>query len=288
MPEVNFHKEDLRDCSALVKKAKERAFFAVKFLPKDTRDTVLVLRAFVQIALTLKDAADNEGLVTFKEAWRSALISAPPINIPAVWFSVLRATSEVFRVYKIDAAEGSLFFAALEKDLARGLFVPQGDIDEIEKGMAAVGRMFAKAVQCDDERGVIACGEIARAMYRTESLVRYESGVIKHRRVAMSIEVCRAVGVEDHHLTAGKVSPELVALFKKHIAETRQIYRSSERALALLPIGSSRAARVIAAIYESKLDRIVAQKYDVFHGARKPSLVMRLLVSLRLWIRLRG
>lgn len=288
MPAANFHKDDLRDCAALVKKTKERAFFAVKFLPKDARDAVLVLRAFVHIALSHKDAGDAQKLAIFKDAWRAALISAPPISIPAAWFSVLRATSEVFRVYKISATEGDLFFTALEKDLDRGLCVPQSDIDAIETGMAAIGRMFAKAVQCEDERGVIACGEIARAMYRTESLVRFEAGVVKHRRVSMSVEMCRSVGVEDEHVTAGRVSPELIALFKKHIFETRQIYRGAERALALLPMGSSRAARVIAAMYESKLDRVVAQKYDVFHGARKPSITMRLLVSVRLWIRLRG
>jgi 15-cis-phytoene synthase len=104
-------------------------------------------------------------------------------------------------------------------------------------------------------------------------------------RVYLPQEDLRRFGVDptgerSRVLAGGAVSPEWRALMRFEVARCRELYRSADLGLALLPERSGRCIRSARNLYSRILERIEAQGYDVFtKRARVPTWRKLVLVG---------
>src|SRR3712207_2701978 len=61
-----------------------------------------------------------------------------------------------------------------------------------------------------------------------------------------------------------RATPEWVALMRFEIERARELYRSADIGIGMLPPSSARCVRSARVLYSRILERIEAQRYDVF------------------------
>jgi phytoene synthase len=83
-------------------------------------------------------------------------------------------------------------------------------------------------------------------------------------------------------LTTRSVTPEFIELMKFEIDRCRELYRSADIGISMLPDRSARCVRAAHTLYARILDTIEAQQYDVFTSRASVSTTEKAVMVAKL------
>jgi phytoene synthase len=131
---------------------------------------------------------------------------------------------------------------------------------------AVIGEMMLPILEPTNEAAIGPARDLGNAFQLTNFL-RDVNEDLDRGRVYIPQEDIRRFGVD---LSERRCTPQFVELMKFEIARCRELYRSADEGLALLPPQSRRSIGAARVLYGRILDKIEEQHYDVF--ARRASV----------------
>ena len=243
-------------------------YWSTKVLPREKQRYVHALYGFCRYA---DDIVDDLGPVPVETRERAlkdfgdrffADLAAGESSDP-----VLRAVVDTVTNCKIDEGCFRRFLRSMTMDLTVEKYETWDDLLIYMDGSAAViGEMMLPILEPTNEAAIGPARDLGNAFQLTNFL-RDVNEDLDRGRVYIPQEDIRRFGVD---LGERRCTPQFVELMKFEIARCRELYRSADEGLALLPPQSRRSIGAARVLYGRILDKIEEQHYDVF--ARRESV----------------
>ena len=196
---------------------------------------------------------------------------------------VLKAVVHTVRAFDIPTDAFRRFLRSMEMDLTIDHYDTWDDLLDYMDGSAAViGEMMLPILEPPEpDRARPHARDLGNAFQLTNFLRDIDEDLLRGR-VYVPQEDLRRFGVD---LAARRCTPEFVALMQFEIERCRELYRSAELGIAMLPQRSASCIRAAHRLYSGILDRIEQADYDVFGGRVVVPTRAKLGVALRELIR---
>jgi phytoene synthase len=277
--------ESYARCKELNKRYGTTYYWSTKVLPKVKQHHVWALYAFCRYA---DDIVDDLGPAPVEQ--RAAALAAfgdrffADVAAGRSDEPVLKAVVHTVKAFDIDVDCFRRFLRSMTMDLTVASYDTWDDLLGYMDGSAAViGEMMLPILEPTSSKALQHARDLGNAFQLTNFL-RDINEDLDRGRVYVPQEDVRRFGVD---LSKRTVTPEFVALMQFEIARCRELYRSADIGIDMLPGRSARSISAARVLYGRILDRIEAQNYDVFSRRAsvptrsKALMVARLLLSSR-------
>ncbi len=184
---------------------------------------------------------------------------------------VLKAVVHTVRSFGIDADCFRRFLRSMTMDLTVDHYDTFEDLRGYMDGSAAViGEMMLPILEPVSAAALGPARDLGDAFQLTNFWRDIDEDLDRGRVYLPREDVVR-FGAEGA-LTERRVTPGFVELLRFELERTRELYRSADTGMALLPPTSASCVRAARVLYSRILDVIEADGYDVFsHRARVPT-----------------
>lgn len=181
---------------------------------------------------------------------------------------ILKAVVHTVRSNNIDPDCFARFLRSMTMDLTVETYATYDDLEFYMDGSAAViGEMMLPILEPRSPEAIGPARDLGIAFQLTNFLRDINEDLDRNRQYIPQDDL-RRFGVD---LTDRRCTPAFVELMKFEIDRTRELFRSADTGLAMLPPVSRRCIGSARVLYSRILDRIEALDYDVFAGrARVP------------------
>ena len=260
-----------RRCRAITRAHGTTYFWATRLLPRSSQHHVHAVYAFCR---TADDVVDDMGTGASLEQRRAALAELGEqlgAGLAAGWSDdpVLAAVVHTVDHAGIDPTCFDRFLASMAMDLTTDRYETWADLGRYTDGSAAViGEMMLPILQPSSPEAIAHARDLGVAFQLTNFL-RDVGEDLDRGRVYLPLEDLRRFDADPW---ARVVTPEWQALMAFEIARARALYASADRGIAMLPPRSARCVGSARVLYSRILERIEANRYDVFSTrARVPT-----------------
>jgi phytoene synthase len=258
------------ECRTVTKRSGTTYYWSTFVLPTVKRHHVWALYALCRIADDIVDSLDDRpvaeraaALAEFGEALREAIDAGGADD------AVLHAVAHTTRAFAIDPTCYDRFLRSMTMDLTVSSYATWDDLLVYTDGSAAViGEMMLPILEPASPAAMPHARDLGVAFQLTNFL-RDVAEDLDRGRIYLPQEDLDRFGADP---AERRVTAAWIELMRFEIERTRDLYRSSDRGLALLPPTSARCIAGARILYSEILDRIEADGYDVFaHRARVPA-----------------
>jgi phytoene synthase len=262
--------------SEITRKAKSNLAFALKILPADRRQDMVIFYAFCR---SMDDLADDPAIpaderVQSLNAWQSGLTHG--------FQSPDEFQKEVLSLRERQAIPNELLLAIIDgcrADLQPQRFQTQEDLSRyIWKVACAVGLVSIRIFGCKDtasEKYAVALGQ---ALQLTNILRDIEEDLANGRRIYLPLEDLARFGYTEHDLVARVHDGRFHALMAYEADRADAFFHEAER---LLPATDRQAlvpARIMAEIYQLLLQKMRTDHFRVFEKRYRLSKARKLVI----------
>jgi phytoene synthase len=270
------------DAAEITRRAKSNLAFALRILPRDRRDDMVVFYAFCR---TMDDLADDPSapLAQREQAllsWRDGLLNG--------FSNPTELQKQVIDLRERRAIPNELLTAIIDgcrMDLEPRRFATWADLDAyIWKVAGAVGLVSIRIFGCVDansEKYAIALG---RALQLTNILRDVGEDLANGGRIYLPLEDLARFGCTENDLAKKSTSAAFLALMDFEARRAEDFFAEAE---ALLPPRDRKAllpARIMGAIYHEVLLRMRRGGFDVFRVRYSLSHFRKFSILLRCWV----
>jgi phytoene synthase len=257
-------------CRALNKRYGTTYYWSTYALPRVKRHHVWALYAFCRHADDIVDdlgpvsvEVREKALVDFGDRFFSDLGTGRSDD------PVLKAVVHTVRAFDIDPTCFRRFLASMAMDLTVAEYDTWDDLLGYMDGSAAViGEMMLPILEPLTPDALEPARDLGNAFQLTNFL-RDVAEDLELGRVYLPQEDLRRFGADPARRTVDDAWRALMAF---EIERARELYRSADRGVSMLPPSSARCIRAARTLYSEILDRIEASDYQVFdHRASVPT-----------------
>ncbi|MDQ3305446.1 MAG: phytoene/squalene synthase family protein [Actinomycetota bacterium] len=258
-------------CRTLNRRYGTTYYWSTKALPRVKRHHVWALYAFCRYADDLVDDLGStaptdvraKALAGFGERFFADLETGDSDD------DVLKAVVHTVAAFRIDPDCFRRFLRSMTMDLTVASYETWDDLLVYMDGSAAViGEMMLPILEPTSPVATRHAQDLGNAFQLTNFLRDVDED-LDRGRVYVPQEDLRRFGADPW---LRRATPEWVALMSFEIERCRELYRSADIGLALLPPSSDKGIRAARILYAQILERIESQGCDVFsRRARVPT-----------------
>ncbi len=267
-------------CRQVHKAHSKTYYLSTSLFPKEVRPHVHALYAFMRYA---DEIVDDPGTTTLDEqlagleAFEEYTLAA--VSGEAILNPILRAFANTALARGIETDSIRAFMKSMKMDTRIFRYPTYEDLEEYTYGSAAVvGLMMCRVVGVSDERAKEHAEALGVAMQLTNFLRDVKEDWARGR-VYLPLEDLKRFGYTEEELERGVVDERFVALLRFEISRARMLYRVADEGMRYIPRGCRYPVVVARRLYETILERIEAQGYDVFARRAETSLPYKLRVT---------
>ncbi|MEO7097925.1 MAG: squalene/phytoene synthase family protein [Luteolibacter sp.] len=248
--------------SEITRNAKSNLAFALKILPRERREDMVVFYAFCR---TMDDLADDPGMpaeqrMTLLEAWKTGLISG--FDHPDEFQSeviALRDRQQIPNELLIAIIEGC------EMDVHPQRFEKWDDLSGyIWKVACAVGLVSIRLFGCKDpgtERYAVALGH---ALQLTNILRDIEEDLSNGNRIYLPLDDLARFQYTEQDLLARVRDERFLKLMEYESQRAEDFFKEAAGVLPAVDHGAVVPARIMGEIYHLLLEKMRADRFHVF------------------------
>jgi phytoene synthase len=262
-------------------------YWSTKVLPKIKQHHVHALYAFARYADDIVDEIPSQGGRDVPTEVRAAALADfgdrffADLEAGRSDDPVLKAVVHTVRAFDIDTEAFHRFLRSMTMDLTVESYQTWDDLLVYMDGSAAViGEMMLPILEPTDyDTALPHARDLGNAFQLTNFLRDIDEDLDRGRQY-IPREDSERFGVD---LTQRSVTPEFIALMRFEIDRCRELYRSAQIGIDMLPDRSAKCVGAAHALYGRILDKIEAQDYDVFTSrasvstAEKATMVAKLI-----------
>jgi phytoene synthase len=210
------------------------------------------------------------------EAETMAAVSGEEIPNP-----VLRAYADTVRTCGIDPGTITAFMESMKMDTRVFRYPTYANLEVYTYGSAAVvGLMMCKVVGVAEGKADAHAEALGVAM-QLSNFLRDVGEDWRRGRVYLPLEDLARFGYTERDLASGVVDERFARLMRFEIDRARQLYEVADEGMGYIPKGRRLPVVVARELYAAILDRIEAQRYDIFSRRAQVSRPAKLLVAAR-------
>lgn len=277
--------ESYRRCRELNKRYGTTYYWSTKVLARVKRHHVWALYAFCRYA---DDIVDDLGPAPVEQRAAALAAFGDRFFVDAARGAsddpVLKAVVHTVRAFDIDIDCFRRFLRSMTMDLTITHYDTWDDLLVYMDGSAAViGEMMLPILEPLQPEALVHARDLGNAFQLTNFLRDINEDLDRNRQYVPQEDLLR-FGVD---LTVRRRTPEFVELMRFEIERCRELYRSADLGVPMLPPQSAKCITAARVLYGRILDKIEAQNYDVFAQrahvttAEKAAMVARLLAPGR-------
>jgi len=174
----------------------------------------------------------------------------------------LKAVVHTVRAFDIDTAAFRRFLRSMTMDLTTTSYCTWDDLRVYMDGSAAaIGDLMLPILEPSDYDRALPPARDLGIAFQLTNFLRDIGEDLDRGRQYLPLDDTTRFGVD---LTARHVDAAFVDLMRFEIERCRELYRSADVGIDLLPDRSARCVGAARTLYSRILDRIEAQRYDVF------------------------
>jgi phytoene synthase len=263
-------------------------YWSTKVLPKIKQHHVHALYAFARYADDIVDEIPSQGGRDVPTEVRAAALADfgerffADLDAGRSDDPVLKAVVHTVRAFDIDVDAFHRFLRSMTMDLTVESYATWDDLLVYMDGSAAViGEMMLPILEPTDYDAALPHARDLGNAFQLTNFLRDIDEDLDRGRQYIPLEDSERFGVD---LTTRTVSAEFIELMRFEIDRCRELYRSAEIGIAMLPDRSAKCVGAAHALYGRILDKIEAQDYDVFTSrasvstTEKAAMVAKLLL----------
>jgi 15-cis-phytoene synthase len=267
-------------CRKIQKAHSRTYYFSTRLFPAEVRPRVHALYAFMRYADEIVDTphdlpldAQLSVLEEF-EAETMAAVSGEQVPNP-----VLRAYADTVLACGIEPETITAFMESMKMDTRVFRYQTFSDLEAYTYGSAAVvGLMMCRVVGVAEGKADTHAEALGVAM-QLSNFLRDVGEDWRRGRVYLPLEDLAHFGYTERDLALGVVDERFVALMRFEIDRARRLYEVADGGMDFIPRGKRFPVVVARKLYAAILDRIEAQRYDVFSRRAQVSRPAKLLVA---------
>jgi phytoene synthase len=262
-------------------------YWSTKVLPKIKQHHVHALYAFARYADDIVDEIPSQGGRDVPTEVRAAALADfgdrffADLGAGSSTDPVLKAVVHTVRAFDIDTDAFRRFLRSMTMDLTVASYETYEDLLVYMDGSAAViGEMMLPILEPTDYDIALPHARDLGNAFQLTNFLRDIAEDLDRGRQYIPLEDTRKFGVE---LSTRQVTDDFVGLMRFEIDRCRDLYRSAEVGIAMLPDRSAKCVGAAHTLYGRILDKIEAQHYDVFSSrasvstSEKARLVLSML-----------
>jgi phytoene synthase len=266
-------------CRELNKRYGTTYYWSTMLLPRVKRHHVWALYAFCRYA---DDIVDDLGPVPVEVRAQALEDFGDRFFVDAACGHsddpVLKAVVHTTRAFDMDLDCFRRFLRSMAMDLCVATYEAWDDLLDYMDGSAAViGEMMLPILEPLDSRAAAHARDLGNAFQLTNFL-RDVAEDLDRGRVYLPQEDLRRFGADPERRTADAAWRDLMRF---EIERCRELYRSADIGIGLLPPASARCVQAARTLYSQILDRIESMGFDVFAGRARVPAVHKLAVAGR-------
>ncbi len=245
-------------------------YWSTKVLPKVKQHHVHALYAFARYADDIVDEIPSQGGRDVPTEVRSAALKDFGdrffIDLEAGTSDdpVLKAVVHTVRAFDLDTTAFDRFLRSMTMDLTVASYETWDDLLVYMDGSAAViGEMMLPILEPTDYDVALPHARDLGNAFQLTNFLRDIDEDLDRGRQYVPLEDSREFGAD---LSKRTVTPEFVELMRFEIDRCRELYRSAEIGISMLPNRSAKCVGAAHTLYGRILDKIEAQQYDVFES----------------------
>jgi len=270
------------DASEITRSAKSNLAFALRILPRDRRDDMVVFYAFCR---TMDDLADDPSapLAQREQAlllWRDGLLNG--------FSNPTELQKQLIDLRERRAIPNELLTAVIDgcrMDLEPRRFATWADLDAyIWKVAGAVGLVSIRIFGCVDANSEKYAVALGRALQLTNILRDVGEDLANGGRIYLPLEDLERFRCTEENLAKDSKSAAFLALMDFEATRAESFYKEAE---AIMPARDREAlvpARIMAEIYRAVLAHMRRGGFDVFRVRYSLSRLRKISILLRYWI----
>jgi phytoene synthase len=267
-------------CRKIQKAHSRTYYFSTRLFPAEVRPRVHALYAFMRYADEIVDTphdlpldAQLSVLEEF-EAETMAAVCGEQVPNP-----VLRAYADTVLACGIEPETITAFMESMKMDTRVFRYQTFSDLEAYTYGSAAVvGLMMCRVVGVAEGKADTHAEALGVAM-QLSNFLRDVAEDWRRGRVYLPLEDLAHFGYTERDLALGVVDERFVALMRFEIDRARRLYEVADGGMDFIPRGRRFPVVVARKLYAAILDRIEAQRYDVFSRRAQVSRPAKLLVA---------
>ncbi len=270
-------------CRELNKRYGTTYYWSTYLLPKIKRHHVHALYGFCRYADDIVDdmgpapVADRQRALTDFGDRFFADLEAGSSDDP-----VLKAVVHTVTAFAIDPECFHRFLRSMAMDLTVSTYETWEDLLVYMDGSAAViGEMMLPILEPFDMATALPHARDLGNAFQLTNFLRDVDEDLDLGRVYLPQEDVRRFGAESA-LAERKATPELVELLRFEIERARDLYRSADMGVSMLPPASARCIAGARSLYSKILEHIEAADYDVFSKRVAVPTWQKLAVAARM------
>jgi phytoene synthase len=266
-----------------VQKAHSRTYyFSTRLFPAEVRPHVHALYAFMRYADEIVDTPHDlplDAQLSVLEEFEAETMGA--LSGESVPNPVLRAFADTVRSCVIEPETITAFMESMKMDTRVFRYQTFSDLEVYTYGSAAVvGLMMCRVVGVAEGKADPHAEALGIAM-QLSNFLRDVGEDWRRGRVYLPLEDLAQFGYTERDLASGVVDERFVALMRFEIERARRLYEVADEGMGYIPRGRRFPVIVARELYAEILERIEAQRYDVFSRRAQVSRPAKLLVAAR-------
>jgi phytoene synthase len=261
-------------CQELTRAHGTTYYWSTRLLAADRRPHVFALYAFCRYADDIVDDFGTEPIAVRADALRRlGQRLFVDLERGRSDHPVLAALVDTTLRFGIDPSCYARFLRSMTMDLSIAAYPRYDDLLVYMEGSAAViGEMMLPILEPGDPAATAPARDLGLAFQLTNFL-RDVGEDLDRGRVYLPEEDLERFGASAH---ARRVDDAWRAFMRFEIERARELYRSADRGIAMLPSRSARSIRSARVLYSQILDVIEANDYDVFTRRARVSTARKL------------
>jgi presqualene diphosphate synthase len=262
------------------KRASGSSFYtAMRILPQAQRDAMFEIYSFCR---AVDDIADSTGprepRVRELAGWRSDIAAIYAGHPPPA----LNGLAQAVQRFGLKREDFLAVIDGMEMDVVADIRAPDFPTLELycDRVACAVGRLSVKVFGLPDGAGIALADQLGRALQLTNILRDLDEDAVLGR-LYLPADALRDAGITTTEPAAAVADPRIEWACHSLVARARAHFTKAEQIMAHCPRRSVRAPRLMRAVYQTILERLVAR------GFGAPRAPIRIGKPLLVWMLLR-
>jgi phytoene synthase len=248
-------------------------YFATQFLPNDLRKATYALYSFFRVPDEIVDNAidkKEESILSELEDWEQMWQKS--YNGEKTKYPVLNITTEVFKKYNIPYQYSMDFLNSMKQDVYTKKYKTYKDLQEYMYGSASVvGLIMCYVIGFNDIKALEYAPFLGEAMQLTNFIRDVGEDYKERSRIYLPLEDLKKYNINESFIAKNQISSDFIELIKFEIKRARELYRKSDQGLKYLNKRGRFAVIMASKMYETILDKVEQNNYDVFNKRARTS-----------------
>jgi phytoene synthase len=298
------YQSDLKFCKKINRKYGKSFYAGTLFFTPEQRDATFILYAFFRFPDEYVDTyyASQKSIALEKiNHWNSCwtnCFNGKDFVIEPEETKILRATSAVFKKYKIPFQYSQDFLNAMIQDTWKERYSTYKELEEYMYGSAGVVGLMMTHIFCFEDKRfaqelvyrenilkkAMVLGE---AFQMTNFLRDIHEDYVQRGRIYIPQEDFKRFNVDENDIKNKNISDNFVELMKFQVDRINQLYAEADNGILLLPRRVARGVYIARVLYSKIMDKIIKSGYDVFSSRKSLSFFEKIKEVLIILIKLK-